>query len=73
MINNKELSERLNRMKFMKWVNFYQKPLIDLYEVFKQNEFKDYNDNEIIKDIKFLPFCNFVYNNSSKTLYSYEY
>lgn len=73
MINNKELSEKLYKINFFKWVNHYKNPLIDLFEVFKQNEFKDYNDNEIIKDIQFLPFCNFVYNNSSKTLYNYEY
>jgi len=68
MININKIRDDQKKRYFFKWLKHYINPLSNMFEIFKQNEFKDYNDNEVIKDIKFIDFSYFVYINSSKHL-----
>ena len=68
MINLSKIRDEQEKNFFFKWVNHYQNPLSIMFDLFKENEFKDYNDNDVIKDIKFIDFSYFVYVNSSKYL-----
>ena len=73
MISLKKIKENQEKNNFYKWLSHYEKPLYDLYIIFKQNQFKDYEGNNVIEKITFVNFGYFAYLNSSKQLYKYEY
>ena len=62
--NKIKIKEIVEQHKFENWIfkNYFD--LIKLFEVLKQNEFKDYNDNDIIQNIDLIDFCGFVYDTS---------
>ena len=68
-----DLNKIREKNNYIRWAQHYWEPLFDLFQIFKKNEFKDYNDNEVIKEIQFKDFCYFVYTYSSKSLIKYEY
>lgn len=62
--NKIKIKEIVEQHKFENWIfkNYFD--LIKLFEVLKQNEFKDYNNNDIIQNIDLIDFCGFVYDTS---------
>lgn len=62
--NKIKIKEIVEQHKFENWIFKNYSDLKKLFEVLKQNEFKDYNNNDIIQNIDLIDFCGFVYDTS---------